>query len=183
MSEVEAPERLEEASETIAADDFSALLQQEFKPKSDRASEAVNSAVQTLAENVLSNVDMVPEDAVATIKQLIANIDEKLNAQVNAILHHDEFQKLEGSWRGLHHLVNNTETDEQLKISVMNASKDDLRKNLKKFKGTAWDQSPMFKRIYEEEFGQLGGEPYGCLVGDYHFDHSPKDVDLSLIHI
>jgi type VI secretion system protein ImpC len=178
MSEVEAPEKLEEATQTIAADDFSALLQQEFKPKSDRASEAVSSAVQTLAENVLSNVNIVPEDAVATIKQLIASIDEKLNAQVNAILHHDDFQKLEGSWRGLHHLVNNTETDEQLKISVMNASKDDLRKNLKKFKGTAWDQSPMFKRIYEEEFGQLGGEPYGCLVGDYHFDHSPKDVDM-----
>ncbi len=178
MSEVEAPERLEEATETIAADDFSSLLQQEFKPKSERASEAVNSAVQTLAENVLSNVDLVPEDAVATIKQLIANIDEKLNAQVNAILHHDEFQSLEGSWRGLHHLVNNTETDEQLKISVMNASKDDLRKSLKKFKGTAWDQSPLFKRVYEEEFGQLGGEPYGCFVGDYHFDHSPKDVDM-----
>ena len=178
MSEVEAPEAAQAVTETIAADDFSALLQQEFKPKSDRASEAVSSAVQTLAESVLANVNIVPEDAVATIKQLIASIDEKLNAQVNAILHHDDFQKLEGSWRGLHHLVNNTETDEQLKISVMNASKEDLRKNLKKFKGTAWDQSPLFKRIYEEEFGQLGGEPYGCLVGDYHFDHSPKDVDM-----
>lgn len=167
-----------QVTETIAVDDFSALLQQEFKPKSDRAKEAVSSAVQTLAEQVIANVNMVPEDAVATITKLIAEIDEKLTSQVNAILHHDEFQSLEGSWRGLHHLINNTETDEQLKIRVMNISKDDVRKNLKKFKGTAWDQSPLFKRIYEEEFGQLGGEPYGCLVGDYHFDHSPKDVDM-----
>jgi type VI secretion system protein ImpC len=65
-----------------------------------------------------------------------------------------------------------------LKIRVMNISKKELGKNLKKFKGTAWDQSPIFKRIYEEEYGQFGGEPYGCLVGDYHFDHSPPDVEL-----
>ncbi|MCG7954847.1 MAG: type VI secretion system contractile sheath large subunit, partial [Candidatus Thiodiazotropha endolucinida] len=77
-----------------------------------------------------------------------------------------------------HHLVNNTETDEMLKIRVMNISKKELGKNLKKFKGTAWDQSPIFKKVYEEEYGQFGGEPYGCLVGDYHFDHSPPDVEL-----
>jgi type VI secretion system protein ImpC len=65
-----------------------------------------------------------------------------------------------------------------LKIRVMNISKKDLSKTLKKFKGTAWDQSPLFKKIYEEEYGQFGGEPYGCLVGDYHFDHSPPDVEL-----
>ncbi len=65
-----------------------------------------------------------------------------------------------------------------LKIRVMNISKKDLGKTLKKFKGTAWDQSPLFKKLYEEEYGQFGGEPYGCLVGDYYFDHSPPDVEL-----
>ena len=65
-----------------------------------------------------------------------------------------------------------------LKIRVMNISKKDLDKTLKKFKGTAWDQSPIFKQLYEEEFGQLGGEPYGCLVGDYYFDHTPPDVEM-----
>jgi type VI secretion system protein ImpC len=85
---------------------------------------------------------------------------------------------LEASWRGLHYLVNNTETDEMLKIKVFNISKKDLAKTLKKFKGTAWDQSPIFKRVYEHEYGQLGGEPYGCLVGDYYFDHSAPDVEL-----
>src|SRR5262249_10571131 len=76
------------------------------------------------------------------------------------------------------HLVSNSETDEQLKIRVMNISKKDLHKTLKKFKGASWDQSPIFKKLYEEEYGQLGGEPYGTIVGDYHFDHSPQDVEL-----
>ncbi|MEO6300680.1 MAG: type VI secretion system contractile sheath large subunit, partial [Paracoccaceae bacterium] len=74
--------------------------------------------------------------------------------------------------------VNNTETDEMLKIRVMNISKKDMSKTLRKFKGTAWDQSPIFKKVYEEEFGQLGGQPYGTLVADYYFDHSPPDVEL-----
>ena len=84
----------------------------------------------------------------------------------------------ESGLHGMPTLVNNTETDEMLKIRVMNISKKDLSKTLKKFKGAAWDQSPIFKKLYEEEYGQLGGEPYGCLVGDYHFDHSPPDVEL-----
>ncbi len=75
-------------------------------------------------------------------------------------------------------MVNNTETDENLKIRVMDISKTDLAKSLKKFKGAAWDQSPMFKKIYEQEYGQFGGEPFGALVGDYHFDQSPPDVEL-----
>ena len=109
---------------------------------------------------------------------MIAAIDKKLTEQINLILHHDDFQKLEGAWRGLHYLVNNTETDEMLKIRFMNISKKELGKTLKKFKGTAWDQSPIFKKIYEAEYGQFGGEPFGCLVGDYYFDHTPPDVEL-----
>ena len=162
----------------LAESDFSALLNQEFKPKSERAKEEVENAVQTLAEYVLKDTTVVSDDALNSISAIIAEIDKKLTAQVNLILHHEDFQKLESAWRGLHHLVNNTETDEMLKIRVMNISKKDLGKTLKKFKGTAWDQSPLFKKLYEEEYGQFGGEPFGCLVGDYHFDHSPQDVDL-----
>jgi type VI secretion system protein ImpC len=109
---------------------------------------------------------------------MIAAIDKKLSDQINQILHQEEFQKLEGAWRGLNHLVSNTETDEMLKIRVMNIAKGDLAKTLKRYKGTNWDQSPLFKRIYEEEYGQFGGEPFGCLVGDYYFDHSAPDVEL-----
>ena len=167
-----------QAQEGLAIDDFSSLLQKEFKPKSSQAEEAVQNAVNTLAEQVLKNTGLVSEDAAATITALIAEIDQKLTEQVNLIIHNEEFQQLESAWRGLHHLVNNTETDEMLKIRVMNVSKKDVYKNLKKFKGTAWDQSPLFKKVYEEEYGQLGGEPYGCFVGDYEFSHSHQDVEL-----
>lgn len=162
----------------VAEDDFASLLTKEFKPKSDRAKEEVQSAVSTLAEQVLEGEVLLGDDVVGTISAIIAEIDAKLTDQINAIMHHEDFRQLEGSWRGLHHLVNNSETDEQLKIRVMNISKKELGKTLKKYKGTAWDQSPLFKRMYEEEYGQLGGEPYGCLVGDYHFDHSPPDVEI-----
>jgi type VI secretion system protein ImpC len=101
-----------------------------------------------------------------------------MTEQVNLILHSADFQKLEAAWRGLHHLVNNTETDEMLKIRVMNISKADLGKTLKRYKGTAWDQSPLFKKVYEEEYGQFGGEPFGALVGDYYFDQTAPDVEL-----
>jgi type VI secretion system protein ImpC len=109
---------------------------------------------------------------------MIAAIDGKLSEQINLIMHHADFQKLEGAWRGLHYLVSNTETDEMLKIRVLNITKAELGKTLKRYKGTAWDQSPVFKRVYEQEYGQFGGEPFGCLVGDYVFDHTPPDVEL-----
>jgi type VI secretion system protein ImpC len=158
--------------------EFAALLEKEFKPKSDRAREAVETAVQTLAQQALVDATLISDDALRTIESMIAAIDAKLTEQVNLILHHEDFQGLESAWRGLHYLVNNTETDETLKIRVMNISKKELGRTLKKFRGTAWDQSPIFKKVYEEEYGQFGGEPYGLLVGDYYFDHSPQDVQL-----
>ena len=158
--------------------DFESLLEKEFRPKSEQAKQAVESAVQTLAEQALSQTALISSDALKSVEAIIAEIDSKLSAQVNEIMHHEDFQKLEGAWRGLHHLVNNTETDEMLKIRVLNISKKELHKTVKKFKGTAWDQSPIFKKMYEEEYGQFGGEPYGCLVSDFHFDHSPQDVEL-----
>ena len=166
------------AGVTLEGNDFAALLNKEFKPKTDEAKSAVEQAVQTLAQQALANTALRSTDAVRTIEAMIASIDKKLTEQVNKIIHHEDFQKLESAWRGLHYLVNNTETDEQLKIRVMNVSKQELGKTLKRYKGTAWDQSPLFKKLYEEEYGQFGGEPYGALVGDYHFDHTPPDVEL-----
>ncbi len=158
--------------------DFASLLRQEFKPKSDRARDAIETAVQTLAQQALTNTALISGEALVSIEQMIAAIDRKLTEQVNLIMHTEDFQQVEAAWRGLHYLVNNTETDETLKIKVLNISKKDLGKTLKKFRGTAWDQSPIFKKIYEEEYGQFGGEPFGLLVGDYYFDHSPMDTQL-----
>jgi len=163
---------------TPEGSEFAALLQREFKPRTDSAREAVESAVMTLSQHALADTALVSNDALTTINALIAAIDRKLTEQINPILHDESFQELESAWRGLHYLVNNTETDETLKIKVFNVSKKELGKSLKKFRGTAWDQSPIFKKIYEEEYGQFGGEPFGLLVGDYYFDHSPQDIAL-----
>lgn len=169
-----APQAATELEETS---EFGSLLSKEFRPKTDRAAEEIESAVQTLAEYVLKDTQLISTDAVASIEALIAQIDKKLTDQINQIMHHEDFQALESAWRGLHYMVNNTETDESLKIKVMSISKKELHKTLRKFKGTAWDQSPIFKQMYEEEYGQFGGEPFGCVVGDYYFDHGPQDVE------
>ncbi|MBS0553574.1 MAG: type VI secretion system contractile sheath large subunit, partial [Proteobacteria bacterium] len=176
MAEVQQSTQL--SGVTLEGDELGTLLQKEFKPKTPEASSAVERAVLTLAQQALMNTKIISPDVVKSIEAIIAELDRKLTEQVNLILHHPDFQKLEGAWRGLHYLINNTETDEMLKIRVMNITKLDLGKTLKKFKGTAWDQSPLFKKVYEEEYGQFGGEPFGCLVGDYYFDQSPPDVEL-----
>lgn len=172
------PQTLTATRDTAQLDELSRLLQQEFRPKTEQAQQAVELAVSTLAEQALDQSVTLSEDAYQTIQAVIAQIDQKMTEQINHILHHPEFQRLEGAWRGLHYLVSNTETDELLRIRVLPATKKELARNLKRYKGVAWDQSPLFKKVYEQEYGQFGGEPFGCLVGDYHFDHSPPDVEM-----
>jgi type VI secretion system protein ImpC len=178
MSELTTVQEPEAAAAPLAANELDTLLRREFKPKTDDAKEAVERAVRTLAEQALAQTTLIGSDVVKSIEAIIAQLDVKLTEQINLILHHPDFQRLEGAWRGLHHLVNNTETDEMLKIRFMNIGKTELGKTLKKFKGTAWDQSPLFKKVYESEYGQFGGEPFGCMVADYYFDHTPPDVEL-----
>ncbi len=155
----------QQAGQAFSQDEFSALLNKEFRPKTDQARSAVESAVKTLAQQALENTVTFSNDTYRTIQNLIAGIDEQLSQQVNQIIHHEEFQKLESAWRGLSYLVNNTETDEMLKIRFMSISKQELGRTLKRYKGVGWDQSPIFKKIYEQEYGQFGGEPFGCIVG------------------
>ena len=166
------------ALETRDPDEFASLLKQSFKPRTERAATEVENAVSTLVQQALADTSLIRDDVLDTIEEMIARIDEKLSAQMNAILHAEEFQKIESAWRGLHYLVFNSETDSMLKIRVMNVSKNELYRNLKLYPGARWDQSPLFKKVYEAEFGQLGGEPFGCLIADYHFSHLPTDVQL-----
>jgi len=174
------PAKQQDAAAPAAAEfsEFESLLSKEFKPKSAQAKTAVQSAVQTLAQVALEKTALISDDAIKSIEAMIAEIDKKISQQLNIIMHHEDFKALEGTWRGLHHLVNNTETDETLKIKVFNISKKDVAKQIKKYKGTAWDQSPLFKKLYEEEFGMPGGQPYGAIIGDYYFDHSAPDVEI-----
>jgi type VI secretion system protein ImpC len=149
-----------------------------FRPQSDHAKNEIEDALRTTAEWALEHTSLISDDAVKTLQSLIGEVDHMLTKQIDLILHHAQFQKLESAWRGLHYLVNNTETDEMLQLRVMNITKQELHRTLKWYKGAAWDQSPLFKRLYEEEYGTLGGQPYGCVVGDYYFDHSATDVEL-----
>lgn len=110
------------------------------------------------------------------INSRIAEIDRLLSAQLNEIMHHEDFQKLEGSWRGIHHLVKNSLTGTQLKIRLMSVTKKELLKDFER--ALEFDQSAIFKKIYEEEYGTFGGAPYGALIGDYEFSNHPQDMAL-----
>lgn len=165
-------------TEAFAMDDFASLLQKEFKPNDDARANRIETAVQTLAQQALADAAIIGDDVFTTVDAIRAQIDKKLTEQVNLIMHNPEFQQLESAWRGLSYLVYNTSTGKDLKIRVMNISKEECRKMFRQYRDAAWDQSPLFKKIYESEFGQLGGQPYGSFVCDYQFDHSAPDLEV-----
>jgi type VI secretion system protein ImpC len=132
--------------------------------------------IATLVEEVMSGTVRIAKDLETTISARIADIDQLLTVQLNEIMHASEFQKLEASWRGLHYLVSQSETSTMLKIRVMNASKEDLRKDLER--ASEFDQSALFKKVYEEEYGTFGGAPYGALIGDYEFTRHSQDIAM-----
>jgi type VI secretion system protein ImpC len=132
--------------------------------------------VAEFVDQVLTDKDKVQGDVVESIKLRVAEIDRLISAQLNQAMHHEEFQKLEASWRGLHHLVSLSETGPTLKLRVLNISRDELSKDFEK--AVEFDQSSLFKKVYEEEYGTFGGTPYGLLVGDYEFGRHPQDIQL-----
>jgi len=132
--------------------------------------------VKEFVAQVLDGSMTVAKDAEMMINARIAQIDHLLSLQLNEILHHPAFQKLEGSWRGLKYLMDNSETGTGLKIRVLNATKKELLRDIEK--APEFDQSALFKKIYEEEYGVFGGAPFGALVGDYEFGKHPEDMAL-----
>jgi len=146
------------------------------RPQSDQEASRAKDYFKQFLEHAIKPGQVISKDVETNIKNWIAAIDNKLSQQLNEILHTPEFQKLEGTWRGLHYFVHQSETSPQMKIRVMNITKRELFKDLEK--AVEFDQSTLFKKIYEEEYGQLGGQPYGMLVGDFEFDRSPEDISL-----
>lgn len=126
---------------------------------------------------VMAKTMTVSSDTQAMINARIGALDTLISRQLNAVMHHEDFQKLEASWRGLHYLVDRSETGPRLKIRVLNVSKKDLQKDMERA-GTFVDKSVLFEKVYEEEFGTFGGAPFGALVGDYEFSRHPQDVKL-----
>ena len=132
--------------------------------------------VKRFVSEVLEGSITINRDTETMINARIAQIDHLLSLQLNEILHHPDFQKLEGSWRGLQYLLRQSETSSMLKIKVLNVSKKDLLRDLQR--APEFDQSALFKKVYEEEYGVFGGTPFGALVGDYYFDKTGQDIEL-----
>ncbi len=174
----EAAAQSQAAAATTTTEDAGFLDQiiKATKPRSDTQIETAKRTMQEFVGKLLEPGAVVSKDVEKTINYWIAEIDKKISAQLNEIMHTEEFQKLEASWRGLFYLVDKSETGTSLKIRVMNASKRDLLKDLEK--ASEFDQSGLFKKIYEAEYGIFGGEPYGVLIGDYEFRNHPEDMAL-----
>jgi len=132
--------------------------------------------VTEFVNQVLEQGTIVSKDTVAFINQRILELDDLISKQLNEIIHDPAFQKLEGSWRGLNHLVMNTETAVHLKLRLLNITKQELLDDLEK--AVEFDQSQIFKKVYEEEYGTFGGHPYSCLIGDFEFTRHPQDMEL-----
>lgn len=166
-------------AQAVDLGEFSDLLEKDFRVKEDE-SQKLHALVQNLAlaATERSGTATISGNAVKSIKNLIAGIDSLLTTQMNEIMHAPEVREIEGTWRGLHYLVNNTETDQKLKIRVMNITKGQLADTLEDFEGQMWDQSPIFKKLYTDEYSMFGGEPFGAIVGAYEFSHHPRDVGL-----
>lgn len=146
------------------------------KPQSDEQIKRSRDMIGSFIDEVMQGKFLMSPDLEAAINDRIAAIDKLLSAQVNEIVHHEEFQKLEASWRGLHHLVFESETSTMLKVRVFNVTKKELTKELEK--AIEFDQSAIFKGIYEAEYGMFGGEPFGTLIGDYEINNHPQDMIL-----
>jgi type VI secretion system protein ImpC len=132
----------------------------------------------TLARLVLAGGAGAATTPRRVVEALVAGIDTAIAGQLDAILHAADFQRIEATWRGLYMLVRGADKDAGVKVKLLNISKRELGRVLRKFHGVAWTDSPIFRRIYEDEFGQFGGEPYGLLIGDYAFDQQPDDVAM-----
>jgi type VI secretion system protein ImpC len=176
----EANEQAQAAPSASVTEQQASLLDQVISEtrigRDEEQREQSRRQIATLVDEVMKGTVRVSKDVEASINARIADIDALLSSQLNEIMHTPAFQKLEGSWRGLHFLVMSSETSTMLKIKVLNTSKNDLRRDLER--ASEFDQSGLFKKVYEEEFGTFGGAPFGALIGDYEFSRHPQDIGM-----
>jgi len=166
----------EEGVEAEAAEAEVSFLEQAISATTQTPRDEAEDLIKTLSQEAMKGTVTWDKNLAVTINAAIAAIDAAMSKQLSAIMAHEKFSKLEGSWRGLNYLVMNSETSSQLKIRVMNISKKEIARDLSK--AVEFDQSQTFKKIYESEFGIAGGEPYSALIGDYEFSSHPDDIDL-----
>src|SRR6266481_8683670 len=152
------------------------IVEQGKLGKDPAARERGKSLIKEFVSQVLQGEMTVSRDTESMINARIAQIDHLLSIQLNEVMHHPDFQKLEGSWRGLKYLLDQSETGEGLKIKIFNVKKTELLRDLQR--AAEFDQSSLFKKVYEEEFGVFGGAPFSALIGDYEFGPGPEDMEL-----
>ncbi len=164
------------ASEVTETTEGFSVLEQAIGATKQTERNQAEDLLRVLTEQALNGTVTWDKNLTVTITKAISGIDALISKQLSEIMRHEKIQKLEGSWRGLHHLVFNSETSATLKIKMLNASKSELSKDLAK--AAEFDQSQLFKKLYEDEFGTAGGEPYGALIGDYEFSNHPDDIEM-----
>ncbi len=164
------------AAQTVEAPNLLDQVIAATRPQTAGEQERAKDYFRQFLDHAVKPGQVVSKDVETNIKAWIGEIDKNLSAQMNEILHDPGLQQLESTWRGLHYLVHQSETGEALKIRVLNVKKQELFKDLEK--AVEFDQSSLYKKIYEEEYGQLGGQPYGMMVGDYDFGRTAEDVSL-----
>ncbi len=168
-------EQQSEAAEAEAQEEVS-FLEQAISATKQTSRDETEALLKNLTREAMEGTVKWDKNLTVTINKAISEIDRIMSKQLSAIMHHEKFQKLEGSWRGLNHLIMNSETSTDLKIRMLNISKKELSKDLEK--AVEFDQSQIFKKIYESEFGTAGGEPYTALIGDFEFSGHPADLDM-----
>lgn len=163
-------------SQQLQEENASSLLEQAVQATKQTDSEEAQALLKTFTEQAMQGTVSWNKNLMVTFNKAIETIDAAISKQLREIMHNDRFQQLEGSWRGAEYLIKNTETSRNLKLKMFNASKNELAKDLSR--AVEFDQSNVFKKLYENEFGTPGGEPYGALVGDYQFSNHPDDIEL-----
>lgn len=175
----ESPALAPESQDTVFAPQSSLLdsiISESRVARSETERTRARDLIEELVAQVLEGEVMPSKDLIAVLDARIAEIDAMLSEQMNEVMHASEFQKLESSWRGMRYLVDQTETGSNMKIQMLNATKKELIRDLKS--APEFDQSALFKKVYEEEYGTFGGAPFGMLVGDFEFSRSPEDIYL-----
>src|ERR1039457_3011361 len=176
MSEVQKAAPAQPVEQTVEHSLLDQIVEEGRMARDPAAKERGKDLVKEFVNQVLEGAMTVSKDAEMMINARIAQIDHLVSLQLNEVLHAKQFQKLEGSWRGLKYLMDQSETSDKLKIKVLNVTKKELLRDLQR--APEFDQSAMFKKVYEEEYGIFGGAPFGALVGDYEFGRGPEDIEL-----
>jgi type VI secretion system protein ImpC len=176
MSDMQKAAAAQGAETTTEVSLLDQIVQEGRMARDPASKERGKNLVKEFVTQVLEGAMTVSKDAEAMINARIAQIDHLVSIQLSEVLHHPDFQKLEGTWRGLKYLMDQSETSDKLKIKIINTSKKDLLRDLQR--ASEFDQSALFKKVYEEEYGVFGGAPFAALVGDYEFGRGPEDIEL-----